>query len=243
MGVLRKSYSSGAACLASDNVDTERCTRHPKPPPVRAEGLACMPNVVVGLGACKARLHQMVREITTEMGLPASTELYETNPVQLFDFSRRARCIDPVRVLSSAPAPSTDGSQQLAVLAPAEFLTGPGAGADSVEGGHGSVHALVLPVGDALQEPVWTQGLGINRGFHTAMNQAYACLLAREGPQPAGTGSLAAAVRESCAVHEGVAKMRWGAGHSGLAGSGSGALGLKPFKEWNADPRSRLPIK
>lgn len=57
MGVLRQSFASGQACLATDNVDTER-------------------------------LHAMVRDITQEMGLPATTELFETNPVQLFDFSR-----------------------------------------------------------------------------------------------------------------------------------------------------------
>lgn len=83
---------------------------------------------------------------------------------------------------------------------------------------------------------MWTQGLGINRGFHTAMNQAFACVLAREK-------NLHAAVRESCSVHERVGKMRWGVGHSGLAGSGSGSIGIKPFKEWDTDPRSRLPIK
>ena len=192
MGVFRRSYASGQACLATDNVDMER-------------------------------LHEMVRNITQEMGLPASTELFETNPVQLFDFSRRARCVEPVRLLAHDGA--RDGAQP-GVLAPADFL----------KGGHRGVHALVLPVGDALQEPVWTQGLGINRGFHTAMNQAHACLLAREK-------SLETGVRESVTVHESVGKMRWGMGHSGLAGSGSGTIALKPFKEWNTDPRSRLPIK
>mmetsp|Transcript_9108 Transcript_9108/g.28215 ORF Transcript_9108/g.28215 Transcript_9108/m.28215 type:complete len:161 (+) Transcript_9108:3-485(+) len=160
------------------------------------------------------------------MGLPPSTEFFESNPVQLFDFSRRARCVDPVRLLCSG----ADGSASEArVLSPAEFL----------KGGHAGVQALVLPVGDALQEPVWTQGLGINRGFHTAMNQAFACLVARE----ARASPLEAAVRESCAVHDAVGRMRWGQGHSGLAGSGSGPIGLKPFKEWDTQPRSRLPIK
>ena len=201
MRVFKRGYASGAACLATDNVDMER-------------------------------LHQMVRDITMEMGLPESTAFFETNPVQLFDFSRRAHCVDPVRVLCSDADASWDGAKP-AVLAPAEFLNGE----------HGGVQALVLPVGDALQEPIWTQGLGINRGFHTAMNQAYACLLAREHSHRRGTLDLAAAVRESCSVHEGVNKMKWGQGHSGLAGSGSGSIALKPFKEWNADPRSRLPIK
>ena len=198
MGVLRNSYASGAACIASDNVDMER-------------------------------LHEMVREITQELGLPASTALCETNPVQLFDFSRRARCVDPVRVLSSSE------SAGAMVLPPGEFLNG----------GHSGVQALVLPIGDALQEPVWTAGLGINRGFHTAMNQAYACLLARETAKSGASpyANLDAAVRESCLVHEKVGKMGWGVGHAGLAGGGSGSVGLKPFKEWDTDPRNRLPIR
>ena len=190
MGVFRRSYASGLACLAPDNVDMER-------------------------------LIQMMRDITTEMGLPVSTPFYATNPVQLFDFSRRARCIEPVRVLSSS-----GGGGVPAVVRPDDFL----------QAAPGGVCALVLPVGDALQEPVWTQGLGINRGFHTAMNQAFACLKAREI-------DLQAAVCESCTMHDAVGCMRWGAGHSGLAGSGSGAIGLKPFKEWDTDPRNRLPIK
>ena len=205
MGVFRRSYSSGLACLASDNVDMDR-------------------------------LHQMVRDITSEMGLPASTQFFQSNPVQLFDFSRRARCVDPVRVLCAIGGDGGDGgdggngSGEPTVLAPADFLQ---QGAQQLAP---QQLALVLPVGDALQEPVWTQGLGINRGFHTAMNQAYACLKAREA-------NIAAAVHESCVVHEAVGQMRWGAGHSGLAGSGSGAIGVKPFKEWNTDPRSRLPIR
>lgn len=196
MGVFKRGYASGQACLATDNVDVQK-------------------------------LHQMVRDITQEMGLPPSTEFFESNPVQLFDFSRRARCVDPVRLLCSG---ADGGDSEARVLSPAEFL----------KGSHAGVQALVLPVGDALQEPVWTQGLGINRGFHTAMNQAFVCLVARE---TRGAAPLEAAVRESCAVHDAVGKMRWGQGHSGLAGSGSGSIGLKPFKEWDTQPRSRLPIK
>jgi hypothetical protein len=37
--------------------------------------------------------------------------------------------------------------------------------------------------------------------------------------------------------------MKWGEGHSGLAGSGSGYIGHKPFKQWDTNPRSRLPIR
>jgi len=182
-------------------------------------GRACLASDNVDM----ERLTQMVRDITQEMGLPATTDFYPTNPVQLFDFSRRARCIDPVRLLRSSSSGATP-----TVLSPKEFL--------ATSGTSESIDALVLPVGDALQEPVWTQGLGINRGFHTAMNQAYACLLAREKGVVAG-------VQESCKIHDATCKMKWGMGHSGLAGSGSGSIGLKPFKQWDSDPRNRLPIK
>ena len=32
---------------------------------------------------------------------------------------------------------------------------------------------LVLPVGDALQEPFWPEGLGVNRGCHNALDTAW----------------------------------------------------------------------
>merc|ERR1740121_692610 len=85
MGVFKKSYASGRACLASDNVDMEK-------------------------------LHEMVRDITQDMGLPATTELYPTNPIQLFDFSRRARCVEPVRLLHG----SLSGAAPV-VLSPKEY--------------------------------------------------------------------------------------------------------------------------
>jgi hypothetical protein len=170
------------------------------------------------------RLREMAREITTEMGLPPTADFYDTNPVQLFDFSRRARCVHPIKVLRCV-----DGTPN--IFNPAEFAKFAG---DSQKDKSGS--ALVLPIGDALQEPNWTQGLGINRGFHTAMNQAFACLLAREK-------TAIDAVQESVKVHQCVTDMKWGIGNSGLAGSGGGNIGLKPAKEWNSDPRSRLPFK
>ena len=32
---------------------------------------------------------------------------------------------------------------------------------------------LVLPVGDALQEPFWPEGLGVNRGMHNALDACW----------------------------------------------------------------------
>jgi hypothetical protein len=186
----------------------------------KASGQALLAPENVDIG----KLREMAREITTEMGLPPDAAFYETNPVQLFDFSRRARCVHPIKVLHCA-------SDLPEIVDPVEFAEL----SNDVQKKQ-SGFALVLPVGDALQEPNWTQGLGINRGFHTSMNQAFACLLAREK-------NVADAVRESVAVHQCVVDMKWGIGNSGLAGSGGGNIGLKPAKEWNSDPRSRLPFK
>jgi hypothetical protein len=38
-------------------------------------------------------------------------------------------------------------------------------------------NTLVLPIGDALQNPYWPQGLGINRGFHNALDGIWAAYL------------------------------------------------------------------
>uniref|UniRef100_A0A7S2SIA5 Uncharacterized protein n=1 Tax=Mucochytrium quahogii TaxID=96639 RepID=A0A7S2SIA5_9STRA len=169
------------------------------------------------------QLHAMARDIMCEIGLPEDIPFCESNPVQLFDFSRRARCLDSVRVLHASSVSSS-------VLAPDDFSQS--VATDPPQ--RHSTLALALPVGDALQEPNWTQGLGINRGFHTAMNQAFACLLAREQ-------SVQAAVTQSSTTHKRMLSMKWGMGHSGLAGSGSGNIGLEPFKHWNTDPRNRIP--
>ena len=37
----------------------------------------------------------------------------------------------------------------------------------------GASPLLVLPVGDALQEPFWPEGLGINRGMHNAFDACF----------------------------------------------------------------------
>jgi len=84
------------------------------------------------------QLHKTARAIMSELGLPEDVPFCETNPVQLFDFSRRARCLEPVRVLCNSSA-----------------VFGP----DEASEAHTELVALALPVGDALQEPNWTQGL------------------------------------------------------------------------------------
>ena len=45
-----------------------------------------------------------------------------------------------------------------------------------------SRRVVVFPIGDSLLEPFWPQGLGSNRGFHSALDACYAVsVLRREG--------------------------------------------------------------
>ena len=83
---------------------------------------------------------------------------------------------------------------------------------EAARGGPGV--ALVCPIGDALQEPLWTSGPGCNRGFHSGLNAVYAALIARhKGLQPACDAMDAAWAR--------ILDIKWPAG---LAGEGSGGL-------------------
>jgi hypothetical protein len=159
------------------------------------------------------KLHEMGRIIAKDCGLPDTAEFFHTNPVQMFDFSSLGRC-----------------------ELPCKFLCGDGSVVDSAshEASAGPGTAMVFPVGDSLQEPLWTSGLGVNRGFHGGLNAVYAALLARE------QGCVAA----SSSIHESwdcMLKMQWGDGR--LAGGGSGSSGVKPGDKWTAEPSSRLPLK
>lgn len=159
-------------------------------------------------------LRKMARLIATECGLPPATAFCETNPVQLFDFSSLARCEAPLKLLHSDGA-VTIGAKDAAVKA-----------AGSSAGGFGG---LVLPIGDALQEPLWTSGLGINRGFHAGLNAVYAALVARQQGLPAACAAMDTAWAR-------MLKINW---PSGLAGEGSKGI-VQPGTKWSADPASRL---
>jgi hypothetical protein len=89
--------------------------------------------------------------------------------------------------------------------------------------------AIVCPIGDALWEPLWTSGLGINRGFHTALNAVHAAVCVERKGVPAACAAMDATWKK-------MLSMTW---PSGLAGAGSGGL-IKPGVKWNADPKSRL---
>ena len=97
---------------------------------------------------------------------------------------------------------------------------------------------LVLPVGDALQEPFWPEGLGINRGFLHCLDCAdlakgYARALARGG------GGLDAALEQLCARREGLFQV------TKQVSGYNRATELKPYADkqhklaYQHDPRSR----
>ena len=157
-------------------------------------------------------LRNMARLIATECGLPPTTDFCATNPVQLFDFSSLARCEAPLKLLHGNGA-VTLGTTDEALKA----------------AGNGAAAGLVFPIGDALQEPLWTSGLGVNRGFHSGLNAVYAALVARHQGLPAACNAMDAAWARMLAIN-------W---PSGLAGEGSKGI-VKPGNTWCADPASRL---
>jgi F-actin monooxygenase len=75
-------------------------------------------------------------------------------------------------------------------------------------------------VGDSLLEPFWPQGLGSNRGFHSALDAAHAVRVLRDE-------GLDAALLERCFAYDAMLQSSW-----------SAAL-LKPARGWSADPVSR----
>lgn len=161
------------------------------------------------------KLREMGRLIARDCGLPDSAKLFACNPVQIFDFSSLAHCQLPAKILRG-DGQLVDGTAEHAAEA---------AGIPDT--------ALVFPVGDALQQPLWTSGLGVNRGFHGGLNAVYAALLAREK-------RLVDAMSELANSWSTMSKMAWGDGR--LAGGGSGNSGIKQAAEWTVDPRSRLPM-
>merc|ERR1712216_471746 len=159
------------------------------------------------------KLHEMGRMIARDCGLPDSAEFFHTNPVQMFDFSSLGLCELPCKFLC--------GHGSVVESVPNPSVSCPGT-------------AMVFPIGDALQEPLWTSGLGVNRGFHGGLNAVHAALLAREQDFDAASDSIAHS-------WECMLKMQWGDGR--LAGGGSGTSGVRPGDKWTAEPRSRLPVQ
>ena len=100
---------------------------------------------------------------------------------------------------------------------------------------------LVLPVGDALQEPFWPEGLGINRGMHNCLDACWAANrwgVSREG----GASSMAELVGQREALYNGKTLQMHGKNRAMLLGyknDNSKGTSPKPAHEYTPDPAHR----
>jgi hypothetical protein len=95
------------------------------------------------------KLFEMGRLIAEICQIPKDAKFFSHNPVQIFDFSSRSRCYHPVKMLYPE--------------FPFVF---------QVPDSKFSLASTAL-IGDALMEPFWPQGLGVNRGFHAVLDSVY----------------------------------------------------------------------
>ncbi|KAI8802617.1 hypothetical protein BJ742DRAFT_533351 [Cladochytrium replicatum] len=91
------------------------------------------------------RLRAFGRALATASSIPEDAPFCDKNGVQIFDFSCKGQCTDTLKELVSVDP---------------ELKS--------------SAHGYVLPIGDALVNPFWPQGLGVNRGFHSALDAVWA---------------------------------------------------------------------
>eukprot|EP00416_Gambierdiscus_australes_P027081 CAMPEP_0171063726 /NCGR_PEP_ID=MMETSP0766_2-20121228/5843_1 /TAXON_ID=439317 /ORGANISM="Gambierdiscus australes, Strain CAWD 149" /LENGTH=664 /DNA_ID=CAMNT_0011519671 /DNA_START=11 /DNA_END=2006 /DNA_ORIENTATION=- len=110
-----------------------------------AEDLTAPANV------CAERVRSIAMAAAVHFGLPELDFVDPPNDAQLFDFSGTKRAHAGCAFLVGKG--TTDGVASLAV---------------------GDSAAMVVLVGDALLEPFWPEGLGIVRGFHSALDTAAA---------------------------------------------------------------------
>ena len=80
----------------------------------------------------------------------------------------------------------------------------------------------IFPIGDAILEPFWPQGLGSNRGFHSALDAVWSVHVLHES-------GLEAALLERNFWYDLMLLGPWAPG-AGL---------LKPSEKWTSDPVSR----
>ena len=135
-------------------------------------------------------LRRLARTIASAVGIPESSPLCAQHGAQLFDYSCKGVCVEPMRWLDS-----------------------------TTTGANGRLP--VLPVGDALQNPYWPQGLGVNRGFHTAIDAVWMAY------ERVVTGDDAVAEQER--VHA-FRTMQW---------QTFGPALLQPGAQWQVDPLTR----
>eukprot|EP00924_Labyrinthula_sp_SR-Ha-C_P001372 maker-scaffold_44-snap-gene-1.100-mRNA-1 protein AED:0.07 eAED:0.07 QI:0/0/0/1/1/1/2/0/596 len=98
-------------------------------------------------------LFKLARKISSAVGIPETCSFTKKNPVQLFDFSARARAVNPHIFLTMK-----ENKVQVESIPSNNSIP-------------------VFPIGDTLFEPFWPQGLGSNRGFHGAMDAIFSLMV------------------------------------------------------------------
>lgn len=98
-----------------------------------------------------AALEKFARNVANVLGVPEECQPHGSNAVKVFDFSMRSHVLNPCKILKHK---------------------------DSITGK--SISAFLHLAGDALLEPFWPEGLGINRGFMSAFDVAWAIRQSRK---------------------------------------------------------------
>lgn len=120
-------------------------------------------------------------------------QFYKYHPVQIFDFSTRARGMISMKILALTVDDSNDNDNNSSGDALRGIVVdGTVKSFSNIENNLVGKGSLVFPVGDAIMEPFWPQGLGMNRGVHTCLNAVYAALVFRES-----NGNMKLSVQES----------------------------------------------
>jgi len=149
------------------------------------------------------RLYQFARHLAASAGIPTTSAFSESHGVNIFDFSCKGQLTKPFTTLT--------------VKNPENDIT------------HHS--PLILPIGDALVNPFWPQGLGVNRGFHSALDAVWSIYMDTIPPIFLDSTSRAIALHERDVAHR---MMLWFPLISPLVNSGNA---------WRADPLTRYANK
>lgn len=162
------------------------------------------------ISASLPRSCKLLREVTLE-GSQYPQGTWERS-VDIFDFSGKRRMRRAAEVVRCV-----DGN----TLAPHSRL-------------------LVLPVGDALQEPFWPEGLGVNRGLHNALDGAW---VATKWAAARGSDELERLVLSEREALYKLTKQMSGRLRNMLKGynraTGAPMSGSNAHTQYSADPKSR----
>ena len=153
-------------------------------------------------------LKEVALDLATVVGLDRTkVEFTEKNPIQIFDFSSRARAYASVRLVD--PDGDVVDARDVCACDPTAH------------------HLPFCLVGDALVEPFWPQGLGVNRGFHGALDAvAFALRFSRAVADGDASGALDALKDR---------EFWYAVMHSGAFRSKA----LQPARGWTSDPLTR----